>query len=115
MAYSFSMIGHHVYMDCVVCVTVVRSFACAPRWGVALVGFVSTERSSPRHGNPLFRYWSLADIRRSLEANSLEEGRVVAWMCFCIFMRTVTRNAYPFLYIGTTFGSNARICTICVS
>ena len=52
MAYSFSMKEQHVYMDCVVCVTVARSFACAPRWGVALVGFVSTERSSPRRGTP---------------------------------------------------------------
>ena len=33
---------------------------------------------------------------------------------FCICMRTVTRNTYHVLYIGTTFGSNARICTICV-
>ena len=57
-------------MDCVVCVTVVQSFECAPRWGVALVGFVSTERSSPRHGTPIFRYWSRADRRRFLEANS---------------------------------------------
>ena len=38
MAYSFSMIGQHVYMDCVVFVTMARSFACAPRWGVALIG-----------------------------------------------------------------------------
>ena len=60
----------HVYMDCVVCVTVARSFACAPRWGVALIGFVSTKRSSPHHGNPIFRYWSRADRRHSLEANS---------------------------------------------
>ena len=49
----FSMIGQHVCMDCVVCVTVKLSFACASRWGIALVGFVSTERSSPRHGTPL--------------------------------------------------------------
>ena len=48
------MIGQHVYMNCVVCVTVARSFACAPRREVALVGFVSTERSSPRHENPFF-------------------------------------------------------------
>ena len=41
-------------MNCVVCVTVAQSFACAPRREVALVGFVSTERSSPRHGNPFF-------------------------------------------------------------
>ena len=34
---------------------------------------------------------------------------------FCICMRTVTCNTYPVLYIETTFGSNARICTICVS
>ena len=39
----------------------------------------------------------------------------MALMYFCICMRTVTRNTYPVLYIGTTFGSNARICTICVS
>ena len=37
-----------------VCVTLTRSFACAPRWGVALVGFVSTGHvSSPRRGTPL--------------------------------------------------------------
>ena len=37
-----------------VCVTVTRSFSCAPRWGVALVGFVSTGCvSSPRRGTPL--------------------------------------------------------------
>ena len=48
------MIGQHVYMNCVVCVTVARSFACAPKRKVALVGFVSTERSSFRHGNPFF-------------------------------------------------------------
>ena len=37
-----------------VCVTVTRSFACAPRWGVVLVGFVSTGCvSSPRRGTPL--------------------------------------------------------------
>ena len=41
-------------MNCVVCVTVARSFACAPRREVALVGFVSTERSLPRHGNPFY-------------------------------------------------------------
>ena len=40
-------------MDCVVYVTVKRSLACAPRWGVALVGFVSTERISPVVGPPL--------------------------------------------------------------
>ena len=34
---------------------------------------------------------------------------------FCICMRTVTRNTYLVLYIETIFGSNARICTICVS
>ena len=33
----------------------------------------------------------------------------------CICMRTVTCNTYPVLYIRTTFGSNACICTICVS
>ena len=48
----FSMIGQHVCMDCVVYVTVKWSFACAPTWGVALVGFVSTERSSPHGGTP---------------------------------------------------------------
>ena len=47
------MIGQHVCMDCVVYVTVKRSLACAPRWGVALVGFVSTERISPVVGPPL--------------------------------------------------------------
>ena len=36
-------------------------------------------------------------------------------MYFCICMRTVTRNTYSVLYIGTTFDSYARICTICVS
>ena len=41
-------------MNCVVWVTVARSFAYAPKREVALVGFVSTERSSPRHGNPFF-------------------------------------------------------------
>ena len=39
----------------------------------------------------------------------------MALMYFCICMRTVSRNTYHVLYIGTTFGSNARICTICVS
>ena len=39
----------------------------------------------------------------------------MALMYFSIGMRTVTRNTYPVLYIGTKFGSNARICTICVS
>ena len=39
----------------------------------------------------------------------------MALMCFFICMRTVTRNTYPVLYSGTTFGSNARICIICVS
>ena len=34
---------------------------------------------------------------------------------FCISMRFVTINTYLVLYIGTTFGSNAHICTICVS
>ena len=34
---------------------------------------------------------------------------------FFICMRTVIRNTYPVLYIGVTFGSNARICTICMS
>ena len=34
---------------------------------------------------------------------------------FFICMRTVSSNTYHVLYIGTTFGSNARICTICVS
>ena len=48
------MIGQHVYMNCVVFMTVALSFACAPRREVALVGFVSTERSSPRLGNPFF-------------------------------------------------------------
>ena len=38
----------------------------------------------------------------------------MALMYFCISMRTVTHNTYAVLYIGTTFGSNARICTICV-
>ena len=37
-----------------VCVIVTRSIACAPRWGVALVGFFSTGLvSSPRRGTPL--------------------------------------------------------------
>ena len=44
----FFMIGQHVCMDCVVCVTV----KCAPRWGEGLVGFVSIERSLPRRGTP---------------------------------------------------------------
>ena len=48
------MIGQHVYMNCVVFMTVARSFSCAPRREVALVGFVSTERSSPRLGNLFF-------------------------------------------------------------
>ena len=48
------MLGQHVYMNCVVCVTMARSFACAPKREVALIGFVSIERSSPRHGNPFF-------------------------------------------------------------
>ena len=39
----------------------------------------------------------------------------MALIYFCICMRTVTRNTYLVLFIGTTFGSNARICTICVS
>ena len=39
----------------------------------------------------------------------------MALIYFCICMRTVTLNTYPVLYIGTTFGSNARIYTICVS
>ena len=39
----------------------------------------------------------------------------MALMYFCICMRIVTRNTYLVLYIGTTFSSNARICTICVS
>ena len=34
---------------------------------------------------------------------------------FCICMRIVTRNTYPVFYIGTTFGSHARIYTICVN
>ena len=33
----------------------------------------------------------------------------------CICMGTFTHNTYPVLYIGITFGSNTRICTICVS
>ena len=39
-------------------VTVTRSIACVPSWGVALVGFISTGCvSSPRHGTPPpFRY-----------------------------------------------------------
>ena len=52
-SFFFSMIGQHVYMDCVVCVTVKLSFACAPRWGVAVVGFVSTKCSSLRRRTPL--------------------------------------------------------------
>ena len=44
------MIEQHVCKYCVVYVTVKRSFACAPKWEVALVGFVSIERSSPRRG-----------------------------------------------------------------
>ena len=37
-----------------VCVIVTRSFASAPRWGVALIGFVSTEHvSSSRRGTPV--------------------------------------------------------------
>ena len=42
-------------MDCVVYVTVARSFACAPRLGVAVVGFVSTERRSIRRGTSPFQ------------------------------------------------------------
>ena len=37
-----------------VCVVVTQSIACAPRWGVALVGFVPTRSvSSPLRGTPL--------------------------------------------------------------
>ena len=37
-----------------VCVTLTRAFTCAPRWGVALVDFVSTGCvSSPCRGTPL--------------------------------------------------------------
>ena len=39
----------------------------------------------------------------------------MALMYFCICIRIVTRNTYPVLYIGTIFGSNANIFTICVS
>ena len=39
----------------------------------------------------------------------------MALMYFCICMRIVTRNTYPVMYIRTTFGSNARIYTLCVS
>ena len=39
----------------------------------------------------------------------------MALMYFCICMRTITCNKYLVLYIGTIFGSNARIYTICVS
>ena len=50
-------VGFQTWIHCPVwnvCVTVTRSFACTPRWGVALIGFVSTGRvSSPRRGNPL--------------------------------------------------------------
>ena len=35
----------------------------------------------------------------------------MALIYFCICIRTIIRNTYP---VGTTFGSNARICTICV-
>ena len=37
----------------VVGLTVKWSFACAPRWGVALAGFISTGFSLPCRGTPL--------------------------------------------------------------
>ena len=74
MAYSFPMIRQHVYMDCVVCVTVAQSFACAPRWGVALVGFVSTEHSSPRHGTPPFKVLVTCGQAGLLKGQQLRKG-----------------------------------------
>ena len=39
----------------------------------------------------------------------------MALMYFFICMKTITCNTYHVLYIGTKFGSNAHICTICGS
>ena len=74
MAYIFSKIGQHVCMDCVVCVTVTQSFACASRWGVAMVGFVSIERSSPRRGTSPFQVLVTCGKTMFLRGQQLRKG-----------------------------------------
>ena len=88
-----------------------------------MVGFVSTEHSSPRRGtphpppppSPLFQVQVTCRQTTLPRGRQLRRGSGCGLDVFCICMRTVTRNTYPVLYIETRFGSNACIYTICVS
>ena len=53
--------------------TVMRSFACAPKWGVVLVGFISTGRSLPLLGT-YFRCRAGIRGRRSSEAKIVKRA-----------------------------------------
>ena len=72
-----------------VCVTMTRSCACAPRWGVALVGFVSARCiSSPRCGTPIS---SIKHTRQTVHLRGRDLEAVpdcVLDFMFCICMRT---------------------------
>ena len=75
--------------------TVMRPFACAPRWGVVLVGFISTGRSLPLFGT-YFRCRAGIRGRRSSKAKIVK--RAGLWPCFMFLYNILEQLSFNILF-----------------